>query len=52
VKEAPQLLPVMVEQEQQLPEILAVEMVEMVVKKLQLKTVAVAVLVDILEMVV
>jgi hypothetical protein len=52
VEAARQLLLVLVEQAQQLLAILAAEMVEMVVKKLQLKTVAVAVLVDILEMVV
>jgi hypothetical protein len=47
-----QLPLVLVEQERQLVEVLVVEMVVMVVKKLQLKTVAVVVPVDILEMVV
>jgi hypothetical protein len=52
VVEELQLPLVLVEQEQQLVEILVVETVVLVVKKLQLKTVAVVVLVDILEMVV
>jgi hypothetical protein len=47
-----QLPLVLVEQERQLVEILVVETVVLAVKKLQLKTVAVVVPVDILEMVV
>jgi hypothetical protein len=52
VEEEPQLLLVQVEREQRLPEILAVEMVAMVGKKLRTKMAVAVALVVIQEMVV